>query len=524
MGRWCLLGAFVVAALGAMLIWACRSSPPPVAGTRAHAGATDAAVRVTPAGAISAVDFGARGDGATDDREALQAAIRASAARHRPLYLPPGTYEVSGVPGRHACLEIPGGVHLRGAGGGQTVIRQAAGAGRSERLLHASGDGIVIEDLTLDGNHAAQSKDEQRHGLFATRTDHLVVRRVTAQHFTGDGFYLHDGANDSLFVDDVATANDRNGITLGGMVDRTTLLDSKFVANHAQQVDSEPGGTAVVSHTTINRCEIDVGGASNDYALTVSGTPRAKGNGWTILGNQIRGGIFVVWAEHVVIAGNTVVDPTTKPGITVYRTSSDVAIIGNRVAVTQTRARSIAGVLVQGTGTGSAPDRVLVLGNEISVDYESSFGVRAEGALSVSVIGNRLRGAGRAAPGYAGIYVRATNQAEDFQRAVVSGNTVRNFGARGISLAGNGAARLLSVEIRDNTFDDDSSVPSMTAGVSLDDGTGAARRITITGNRCLHGVTTPLVNPPADPQVMTGEPPRLERPDAAAAPAPAERP
>jgi hypothetical protein len=29
----------------------------------------------------------------------------------------------------------------------------------------------------------------------------------------------------------------------------------------------------------------------------------------------------------------------------------------------------------------------------------------------------------------------------------------------------------------------------------------------MTGNRCLHGVTTPVVNLPANPEVMTGEPP-----------------
>jgi hypothetical protein len=514
----CLSAAMPLAALAATL-WACRT--PPHSGHSGRPAPTGETGRPAPADALSAMDFGAKGDGKADDREALQTAIRASAAQHRELYLPPGTYEVSGAPAGHACLEIPGGVHLRGAGAGKTVLQQAAGAGPSLRLLRLSGDGILLEDLTLDGNSAAQTRNEQRHGLFATHTDHLVVRRVTAQHFTGDGFYLHDGANDSLLVDVVATANDRNGITLGGTVDRTVLLDSKFIANRAQQVDSEPGGTSVVSHTTVNRCEIDVAGASNDYALTVSGTSRARGNGWTILGNTIRGGIFVVWAEHVVIAGNTVEDPTTKPGITVYRTSSDVAIVGNRIELTQTRARSLAGVLVQGTGTGSAPDRVLVLGNDISVRYEHSFGIRAEGALGVTVIGNRLHGAGRAAPGYAGIYLRATNQAEDFRSAVVNGNTVQSFGAHGISLAGNGAARLLSVEIRDNTFDDDSSAPSMTTGISLDDGTGAARRVSMTGNRCLHGVITPLAHLPADKRVIVGEPPRVERPEAApAAPRP----
>lgn len=482
----------------ALLVCACRTSTP--------SSATGGARQPASAGAISVRDFGAKGDGVTDDRAAIQAAIHASAAGRGEVYLPAGTYVISGVPAGYWGLDVPGGVHLRGAGQAHTVLAQAPGTNASVRLVRVSGDDIVLEDLMLDGNKHAQTRNEHRHGIFATHTNHLIVRRVTARNFTGDGFYLYNGANGSVFVDVLATANDRNGLTLGGNVDGTALLASKFAGNRAQQVDSEPGGTSVVSRTTISGCELDVAGASNDYALTVSGTPSTRGSGWIIIGNKIHGGIFVVWSERVLIAGNVGTNPTTKPSVTVYRTSADVTILGNRFELTQTRVRSLAGVLVQGTGTGSAPERVLVLGNAIALGYEQSFGVRAEGAISVAVIGNALRGAGRSAPGYAGIYLRATNEAEDFRRAVVSGNTVRNFGSRGISVVGNGTARLLSVEIRNNTFDDDSRVPSMTTGISLDDGTGAARQISVTGNRCLRGVTRPMINYPADNQVMVGEP------------------
>ena len=32
-----------------------------------------------------------------------------------------------------------------------------------------------------------------------------------------------------------------------------------------------------------------------------------------------------------------------------------------------------------------APDRVFVLGNELTLDYEQSFGIRAEGAISATI-------------------------------------------------------------------------------------------------------------------------------------------
>lgn len=450
-----------------------------------------------PEPSVSVRDFGAKGDGTTDDREAIQAAITAAADKRAEVFFPPGTYAVSGAPGAFWNLDVPGGVRLRGAGEAKTTLRQLEVA-PSVRLLHVAGEHVVIEQLTLDGNHAVQSptKNLQRHGIFATHTDRLVVRHVTAKNFAGDGFYLYDDAKRSKFTDVTATGNDRNGLTLGGNVDDTTIAHSKFTANRAQQVDSEPGGASRVTHTTISDCDLDVAGASNDYALTVTGTPKAQGSDWTVVGNRINGGIFVVWADHVMIAGNTGVNPTTKASATVYRTAHDVAIVGNHFEMTQTKARSLAGVLVQGTGTGSAPDRVTIVGNTIKLGFEQSFGIRAEGAIAVHVIGNQLEGAGKAAAGYAGIYLRATNPAEDFQRAVVRNNLVRNFGARGVTVAGNGAAKLNRVEIRDNTFDDDTSAGGMATAISLDDGAGAAQDVVVDHNQCLHRVVQAIANLP----------------------------
>jgi len=349
-----------------LLACACSASTP---------ASTSRPPRAVP-GAISVFDYGAKGDGESDDRAAIQAAIDAAAAGNGEVFLPPGTYSISGTPGRHWGLDVPRGVHLRGAGADVTVLQQAPDATKSERLVHVSGDGVVVEDLTLDGNKAKQGRDEQRHGLFATDTRGLIVRRIVARDFTGDGVYLYNGARDSRVEHVRAASNDRNGLTLGGDVDGTHVFASTFVGNRAQQLDSEPGGTAAVRHTTIVGCDID-GTASNDYALTVSGNPKVRGSDWMVFGNRINGGTFIVWADRVVIAGNTGVNASTKASVSVYRTSSDVHVIGNKFEQTQTRVASLAGVLISGTGTGSAPSRVRVIGNDLTLRDERSFGIRA---------------------------------------------------------------------------------------------------------------------------------------------------
>ncbi|HEY0192777.1 MAG TPA: glycosyl hydrolase family 28-related protein [Kofleriaceae bacterium] len=476
-----------------LLLAACSASTP--GGGVSRGADTSGPPRARP-GAVSVFEFGAIGDGQTDDRPAIQAAIAAAAAGRGEVFIPPGTYAISGTPHRHWGLDVPAGVHLRGAGADLTVLQQAPGAGKSERMIHVSGAHVSVEDLTLDGNKAKQQRpDEQRHGLFATDTQGLVISRIVARDFTGDGIYLFNGARGTR-VDHVrATGSDRNGFTLGGDVDDTIVFASSFDGNAAQQFDSEPGDINAVRHTVITGCYLD-GRASNDYTLTVSGNPKVRGSDWLVFGNRIDGSVFIVWAERVIIAGNTGVNATTKASVTVYRTSSDVEIIGNRFEQTQTRVGSLAGVLIQGTGTGSAPRHVRVLGNDLTLRDERSFGIRAEGAIDVELVDNTLHGAGRKAAGAAGIYVRATNTKEDFERAVVRGNTVRNFGARGVSVAGNGVAKLRELEISRNSFDDDSAGAAMTTGISLDDGAGAAQQIKVDGNRYNGAVRDAVANIP----------------------------
>ncbi|HEU4731759.1 MAG TPA: right-handed parallel beta-helix repeat-containing protein [Kofleriaceae bacterium] len=444
---------------------------------------------------------GVRGDGVTDDRAALQAAIDRAAASSGELVLPAGTYLIAAADHQAFGLKIPRGVRLRGADRERTVLQQAPGTLPSVRLLMLTGEGIQIENLTLDGNKRKQTVNEHRHGIFAQNTDHLVVKHVTSRNFTGDGFYLYDGANRSTFDDVLATGNDRNGLTLGGSIDGTLITHSKFVANKGQQLDSEPGGEHVVSNTKVVDNDLDGAGVSGEYVLTCSGTAaRTPGHGWTVTGNRIHGGVFVVWAEHVTISDNTFVNPTTKSAVNVYRSSSDVTITGNKI--TQT-APGTAGITVLGTAA-SGPQRVLVSKNHIETTRENSYGVQASGAQSVVIADNVLRGAGRPAVGYAGILLRATNPTVDFESAVVRGNRISNFGARAINIMGNRQARLQSVEITGNTFEDDSPVPSMTEGISLDDGTGAARQISVIGNKFVGGVRTEMTNYPANVPVLVG--------------------
>jgi len=441
--------------------------------------------------ACDVTTYGAAGDGVADDRPAIQAAIDACAVTGGEVYVPPGTYSIGRAGSAYYGLRVPSGVSLRGANRTTTVLRQVAGLAAGVRLLYLTGDDIALRDITLDGRKGEQSVSEWRHGIFAVATRRLTLERVTARDFTGDGIYLYAGTHETTVADSLATGNDRNGLTMGAQVDGVVLSASRFVGNAVQQVDSEPGSSSTVNDVLIVGCVLDGTGVSNDYALTISGpSATVRSRGWTVNGNTIHGGIFVVWADEVAITGNRGTNPTTKASVTVYRRAVDVVIANNVLRSTQVAVSGVAGIDVVGTGPGHQPERVTIAGNAIRVEHPGAFGVRAMGSISVAVTGNQLHGGGAPSLFGSGVYLRATIESEPFRAAVVRDNLISAFGHYGVLISGNGAARLLSLDISRNVFDDEADAPTMTAGIRVDTtALGFAPSITRSNNVALGGVT-----------------------------------
>lgn len=109
-------------------------------------------------------DYGAKGDGTTNDRGAINAAITTcSAAGGGVVYLPEGTYRVGNNAGPTA-ISLSGNVHLMGAGRGATVIELMDDS--NDHVIEVSGNNWAITDLTVDGRRADQdSLGSQTHGI-----------------------------------------------------------------------------------------------------------------------------------------------------------------------------------------------------------------------------------------------------------------------------------------------------------------------------------------------------------------------
>ena len=141
---------------------------------------------------VNAKDFGAKGDGATDDTLALQAAINSAASSQKICFIPSGTYVISDT------IRVPSNSVIAGAGRSDTKIKMSGSVTNAYVTMFLTGwrgdhrTNITIKNLTLDFNASrttpgafpsyATSEDNAGRGtcLSIINTEHCYVENVAA--------------------------------------------------------------------------------------------------------------------------------------------------------------------------------------------------------------------------------------------------------------------------------------------------------------------------------------------------------
>lgn len=449
-------------------------------------------------------DFGAKGDGLSDDRVAIQAAIDASTDGD--VCFPPGRYMAGRLPGAtFACLRIGAPVRLWTPRGNPAVLVQANDIAPSVRLLHIEAAGVAIDDLVLDGG-VQTVPNAQCHGVFCTASPDIRIARVVVRGFGGDGIYINVGSHRPSLIDVSCTANWRNGITLGGGTTGGDFFRCKVFANRAQQFDSEPQSGLSVDGVTLRENYIANAEGGQDYALTISGSSAAGlSDGWRIVDNEIVGPVLIRWASGVRYTDNVGENFTLKPSLSIDRASTEVLVYGNVMLNRQSTNDGGSVIYVTGTSAGNTPSSIRIVKNGLgSRGRADVYGIRVTGAHDVSIEDNLIDGPAMSGAGNgAGIYLRATLPDAPFASARIIGNRVINWCGAGVRVNGNGAARLSKLDVQDNSFASlDGSMPT---ALWLNDGTGAAVDVTESGNR-LEGLCTTLIGrPPAGVRSTFGQ-------------------
>lgn len=203
-------------------------------------------------------DYGAAGDGSTDDTVAIQDAIR-DAQPGDTVYLPAGTYVVNKAnsPDNEAVVQFSSefGVNdVTFEGDGEsTVIKLDAGHDAFTQVVqitpYSTISGLTIRNLVIDGNRSNQNTSEGGHGMAipseGAHDNDILVQNVRIQDNVGSGLSSRSG-----------------GVT----IEHVSVINS---AEHGISPNHPVDGNPVI----IRRCYVEGAAAHSklDYAFDFSG-------------------------------------------------------------------------------------------------------------------------------------------------------------------------------------------------------------------------------------------------------------
>ena len=484
-------------------------------------------------GVINVRDYGAVGDGVTNDMPAVIDAVMAEKPTSNPLdwvprfdpavggvlYFPPGTYSLS------LMMLWFNGLHVVGAGAGTTTLlfRQASHAGgdrdaapklwftdpRFDRRIHD----VSIRDLTIRTDLRLTGDDPRGSGdtvLTFYAVDRLRVSGVEVADSPSFGIsvwdctevvvdhcYVHD-----THIDGIHLASVTHGVVHGCRVDHTGDDAIAVSGGSDPATETKLSRQVVVSSNVVSRSGSNGIAAFGVDGLvlsdnTVSGTHQA-GIGLNQHDQRWR-------TRNVVIRGNHV------DGAGLYGESTDVLWgAGVPYGISVGRDQS------QATTTIEA---ILIEGNLVD-QCRNSF-VCVERAADVTVSGNRLHGpliTEQPAPGSAqqqgssgaGLMIPPPGahgggeasvfpaiRARRAPRPRVDNNVVRPAsGQRAVLVEGAAAADVVRARVSDNSIDRGTSPPLGTQGVD-EIAIGPAGVVAYQGGNDVNGLALAPVNTPA---------------------------
>jgi parallel beta-helix repeat protein len=259
-------------------------------------------------------DFGAVGDGRTDDTAALQAAIAAAPADGAVVFVPAGVYLVDAL--KSVLLRDNLVLELANA----ATLRAMPNASKWYAILLARGSrNLAVRGGTLQGerNEHLGTGGEWGMGLHLLGCEDVLVEGVTARDCWGDGFYVGHSTRASIAGGEcarvtlrgcVALNNRRQGLSITGCID-ARIEDCIFAQTNGTApqsgIDLEPNGIKRVEKVTIIDCRC-TDNAGWGILLVNAGVQYNS-----ILGNRCEGngfdGIRVTrQASRNTISGNTV--------------------------------------------------------------------------------------------------------------------------------------------------------------------------------------------------------------------------
>jgi hypothetical protein len=443
--------------------------------------------------AASVRDFGARGDGVTDDTAAIESAVRG--ATDGVVEFPRGRYRITRT--IEVRLGDTGTVGLSGRGGSATVVM--AGAGPAFRWVgsHAKGTADpksvapvtwerermpTVDGLQIVGAHAEadglEFRDtmqptvrgvlirQVRHGLrFTSRSRNVLIDGVHVYDCSGIGIYLDAVNIHQMIVGDSHISYCRAGgiKVVGGEIRNLQItgndIEYNFAAGGPPAADIwfDLAGKGSVREGTISGNTIQAlpsKGGANIRFTGIPGNPLKVGV-WSITGNHISNqetSIHLQDASGVTITGNTFMRGFSR----------QVVIEGSRNIIV----------------SGNVFDRNA---DYYPVTTVAPGGIVVDRSTAVIVSDNLIEGVEAGTPEAGGALA-----VTDSRDVTLSGNQVRAPKVRGIYIA-----RSASVRVTDTLVSEEPGQARMLAAIEL---SGECPGTVVRGNSLARGTQGTVLN------------------------------
>ncbi|KJZ64419.1 putative Ig domain-containing protein [Pseudomonas fluorescens] len=282
-------------------------------------------------------NFGAKGDGITDDTAAIQSAIDAAAAAGGgQVYVPTGTYIVSGgEEPSDGCLMLKSNVYLYGDGMGETTVKVADGSDTKITGVIRSAYGeethdFGVSNLTIDGNrdHTTGKVDGWFNGFIPGQEGYdsnVTLDSVEIKDCSGYGFDPHEQTVNMVIKNSVSHGNGLDGFVAD------FLSNSTFENNVAYDNDRHGFNVVTSTHdfTLTNNVAYNNGG--NGIVVQRGSENIPSPSNITITGGEVYGngaeGVLIKLSSEVTVSGVDIHD-NASAGVRVYG-SNHVEIIDN---------------------------------------------------------------------------------------------------------------------------------------------------------------------------------------------------
>jgi hypothetical protein len=445
---------------------------------------------------VSLLDFGAVGDGITDDREAIQAAIDATSAAEVTLVIPPRTYVLTAGDAQtgaaaepvYACLNMRSNMHIAAAPGAVFKLADGQSSNGAPRNCPMFFTNEYLHDITITGLTIDQNGSNNPINNIAHTFAHVLCSGAISGVIAGATRVLIDKCKFLNTPGATCVGMGQNEATSGTISTDWTVTNNLFYNNGLGCYDHSSIyalADRVICTGNIFRSDTMAGLYGGQCSYEVHGADQVFAN--NIVGNYYQG-LWVATnkvsvADNILITGNTL-SPVSDYGVAVYRESAPetairkVSITNNVIGLSDraTAASFKAGVAI----TSRYPvDKFLIAGNIVSkvgTTEASALLLIAQQDTATATPHNGIVCSGNFTDGLThGVFM--TTGVNGIGEVIITDNVFRNLvvaGAesetRGIYLERlSGVSEVQRIHISGNRFINDSGA-AMTYGIRLQSG------------------------------------------------------